>query len=200
MKYDTSPLRQIRSGAAPLGKDLMAECAKNFPQAIVIQGFGMTKTCGIISMEDDRKSLRNSGSVGTVVAGVECQIISVKTQKPLPPKHLGEIWARGANMMQGYFNNPQATRLTINKKGWVHTGDLGYFDEEGQLIVVDRLKELIKYKGFQSGENPPQTAKIHTSPATIVAKSMKKDGVAVVAVVGVNARRPRSEFFDFGFV
>lgn len=61
----------------------------------------MTETCGIISLENDRKGPRNTGSTGTVVAGVECQIVGVETQKPLPPKHLGEIWARGANMMQG---------------------------------------------------------------------------------------------------
>ncbi|KAI3847608.1 hypothetical protein MKX03_024393 [Papaver bracteatum] len=143
--YDLSSLNVLGSGAVPLGKDIMEKCASNLPQATIIQGYGLTETCGIVSFENPYEGVWNSGSTGLLVPGVESKIISIDTMNPLPPTQIGEIWVWGQNMMQGYLNYPE---LTIDNQGWVHTGDFGYFDEQGQLFVVDRIKELINYKGI----------------------------------------------------
>ncbi|XP_075521243.1 putative CoA ligase CCL7 [Primulina tabacum] len=149
-RYDVSCLREIGTGAAPLGKDVMEGCAKIFPQAALYQGYGMTETCGVISVESKKATTSShSGSTGVLDPGVEAQIIDIHAMKPLPPSKTGEIQIRGLNVMQGYFKNQKATSETIDDQGWLRTGDLGYFDEEGQLFVVDRIKELIKCNGFQ---------------------------------------------------
>lgn len=148
-KYDLSSLRWICSGAAPLGSDLMEEVSELFPNVEVVQGYGLTESCGIISLEHPKGGARQFGSTGYLMSGIQAKVISVDTSKPVPPNQKGELLFRGPNMMQGYFNNPEATKITLDQEGWLHTGDLGYFDEKGQLYVQDRIKELIKCKGFQ---------------------------------------------------
>ena len=79
----------------------------------------------------------------------ECMIVDLETGEPLGPNQKGEVCVRGPQVMMGYLNKPDATEQTIDADGWLHTGDIGYADEDGHFFIVDRAKELIKYKGFQ---------------------------------------------------
>ncbi|KAL3331961.1 hypothetical protein AABB24_032534 [Solanum stoloniferum] len=151
-KYDLSSIRMIMSGAAPMGKELEDTVRAKLPNAILGQGYGMTEAGPVLSMclafakqQFDVKS----GSCGTVVRNAEMKIIDTNTGTLLPRNHAGEICIRGDQIMKGYLNNPKATEETIDKEGWLHTGDIGYIDEDDQVFIVDRLKELIKYKGYQ---------------------------------------------------
>ena len=90
-----------------------------------------------------------SGACGTVVRNAEMKIVDPDTGDSLSRNQPGEICIRGHQIMKGYLNNPAATAETIDKDGWLHTGDIGLIDDDDELFIVDRLKELIKYKGFQ---------------------------------------------------
>jgi len=87
--------------------------------------------------------------VGYCLPNTECKIVDYATGSELGAKEEGEIWVRGPQVMKGYLGNPQATAEMIREEGWLRTGDIGYAEEDGRLFIVDRLKELIKYKGRQ---------------------------------------------------
>lgn len=151
-KYDISSIRIVMSGAAPLGKELEDALRARVPNATLAQGYGMTEAGPVLAMSLGFAKMPfsiKSGSCGTVVRNAEMKILEPETGISLPHNQAGEICIRGPQLMKGYLNDPEATEMTIDKDGWLHTGDVGYIDDDEELFIVDRVKELIKYKGFQ---------------------------------------------------
>jgi len=146
--YDLSALNVVFCGAAPLGPELSDACARRLG-CLVLQGYGMTETSPVTHVIPEDPGANKSGSIGPPIPQTECRVIDLESGEDAAPGELGEIWIRGPQVMQGYLNNPQATADTIDRDGWLRTGDIGYADEDAYFFIVDRLKELIKYKGFQ---------------------------------------------------
>ncbi len=146
-EYDLSALETIFCAAAPLGVELEAEAAARL-DCTVVQGYGLTETSPVTHLPIPDEP-RPAGSVGVALCNSECRIVDVQSGRDVGPNERGEIWVRGPNVMKGYLGAPEATAATITEDGWLRTGDIGSVDEAGYFYILDRLKELIKYKGFQ---------------------------------------------------
>jgi acyl-CoA synthetase (AMP-forming)/AMP-acid ligase II len=147
-KFNLSQLRTVTSGAAPLGADLEIACMKRLG-CTVLQGYGMTEVSAASHINPGDPARIRHGSVGFILPGMEVQVADVESGEPLAQGLPGEICMRGPNRMVGYWNNADATAATIDADGWLHSGDIGYVDEDGYWYVVDRVKELIKYNAYQ---------------------------------------------------
>lgn len=146
--YKLPNLKTIFSGAAPLGEELTRACMDRLG-CNVRQGYGMTETSPVTHSSPAPPHTVKFGSVGVPAPNTECMILDLESGAPLGPGERGEVCVRGPQIMTGYLNNPEATAQTIDSDGWLHTGDIGYADQDGHFFIVDRAKELIKYKGFQ---------------------------------------------------
>jgi acyl-CoA synthetase (AMP-forming)/AMP-acid ligase II len=146
--YDVSSLQYILSGAAPLGKELVMTVRERI-ECRVCQGYGLTETSPVTHWTPDLSSTDKSSSVGTLVPNTEAQIIDTTTGRALGYNEAGEILLRGPQVMLGYLYNLDATAATLDLNGWLHTGDVASVDEEGYFYIIDRLKELIKCRGYQ---------------------------------------------------
>jgi len=168
--YDLSSLRQISSGAAPLSAELAIECGERIG-CEVVQGYGMTELSPVSHCTPP--GMYKPGSVGVTVPNTEVSIVDPATQTSLGVDVDGEVWVRGPQVMKGYLNNDVATKDTIDDDGWLHSGDIGHIDADGHLFIVDRLKELIKFKGFQ------------VPPAELEALLLTHPQISDAAVIGL---------------
>jgi acyl-CoA synthetase (AMP-forming)/AMP-acid ligase II len=146
-QYNLSTLRLLHCGAAPLAPEIAEACSERLGCEIRF-GYGLTEVSPLSHSSLPSKPDKQ-GSVGYCLPNTECRIVDYDTGAELGPNQSGEIWIRGPQVMKGYLGNAQATAEMITGDGWLRTGDIGYSEEDGRLFVVDRLKELIKYKGRQ---------------------------------------------------
>ncbi|XP_044477449.1 4-coumarate--CoA ligase 2-like [Mangifera indica] len=180
-EFDLSSIRVVLSGAAPLGKDLEGALRSRVPQAILGQGYGMTEAGPVLSMclaFAKQPFPTKSGSCGTVVRNAELKVIDPETGCALPRNQPGEICIRGSQIMKGYLNDVEATASTIDVEGWLHTGDIGYVDDDDEVFIVDRVKEIIKFKGFQVPPAELEDLLINHSCIADAAVVPQKDEVA----------------------
>ncbi|KAG8388182.1 hypothetical protein BUALT_Bualt02G0099200 [Buddleja alternifolia] len=195
-KYDLSSVRTVMSGAAPLGKEVEDAVRINFigfnnedyftPK---IKGYGMTEAGPVLAMclafAKEPMAIK-SGACGTVVRNAEMKIVDTETGASLGRNQAGEICIRGDQIMKGYLNDPEATERTIDKEGWLHTGDIGFIDADDELFIVDRLKEIIKYKGFQVAPAEIEALLLnhpYISDAAVVSMKDEQAGEVPVAFV-----------------
>ncbi|MET9916055.1 4-coumarate--CoA ligase family protein [Streptomyces sp. NPDC006435] len=168
-RYDLSSLEYVVSAAAPLDAELAAACSKRLGLPPVRQAYGMTELSPGTHVVPLAAENPPPGTVGRLLPSTEMRIVPLSDSS----SGQGEILIRGPQVMKGYLGRPEATAEMIDADGWVHTGDIGHVDDDGWLFVVDRVKELIKYKGYQ------------VAPAELEALLLTHPSVADAAVIGV---------------
>ncbi|HSR27387.1 MAG TPA: 4-coumarate--CoA ligase family protein [Actinomycetes bacterium] len=169
-KYDLSALKSVFSGAAPLDASLERACTGRLG-CDVIQGWGLTETSPVVTTNYNTPQGPRPGSVGVPLPNTELRVVDPATGADVSRGETGELLVRGPQVMKGYLNTPEATAAMLDPDGWLHTGDLGTVDEHGYVFIVDRVKELIKYKGLQ------------VAPAELEAVLLSHPEVADAAVV-----------------
>ncbi|KAK9479636.1 hypothetical protein V1514DRAFT_304351 [Lipomyces japonicus] len=173
-------LRTIYCAAAPLSISLANAVQDRLGNGIVVsQGYGLTETSPATHLMPKTRPAEKMGSIGFLLRNIEARLID-EEGKDTPPGRPGELILKGPNIMMGYLNNPQANAVTLTD-GWLHTGDVASVDEDGYWYIVDRLKELIKSKGFQ------------VAPAELEAKLLTHPKVIDAAVIAHWSENEASE-------
>ncbi|XP_044489224.1 4-coumarate--CoA ligase-like 9 isoform X3 [Mangifera indica] len=147
--YELSKLEGLACGGAPLTLSVIKKFKKRLPQVQLAQGYGLTESTGRIFGTIGPEECQVIGATGKLAPNCEAKIVDPDTGIAQPPGKPGELWLRGSLIMKGYIGDEEATANILDSEGWLRTGDLCYIDSEGFLFYVDRIKEMIKYRGYQ---------------------------------------------------
>jgi long-chain acyl-CoA synthetase len=185
-EFDLGSLAFLGCGAAPLAPQTAAEIERRIPGVTVRQGYGLTETAALIATNP--VGHEKPGSVGVPIPGAEVRIVD-EDERALPAGEVGEICCRSPAVMRGYWRSPEATAETI-RDGWLHTGDVGYVDEDGYLFIVDRKKDVIIRGGFNVYPRDVEDALLEHPAVTgagVVGRPDERHGEEVVAFVSLSA-------------
>ncbi|CAG4957545.1 unnamed protein product [Colias eurytheme] len=171
LKYDLTSLNEVWCGAAPLSREIQSAITQRTGIQYIRQGYGLTEVTMACCV--DLTNGEKIGSCGTPAPGMKIKVVDIETGQKLGPNKEGELWIKSPLRMKGYMGDRAASDALIDRDGYVQTGDIGYYDNDGFFYIVDRLKELIKYKGFQ------------VAPAEIEALLLRMSGIADCGVVGL---------------
>ncbi len=171
--YDLSSVKTFFSGAAPLGAEL-ASAVETRLHCRVRQGYGLTETSPVTHLHPVESERVVVSSVGPMVPNSMCRLVDPESGLDVALGERGELWIHGPHVMKGYFNKPEATAACLSDDGWFRTGDVAVIDDQGWFTIVDRVKELIKYKGMQ------------VAPAELEAILLSHASIADAAVIPVS--------------
>ncbi|XP_046606172.1 luciferin 4-monooxygenase-like isoform X1 [Neodiprion virginianus] len=169
--HDLSSLNRFMYAGAPLSATSYEALVKHLPKAQITGAYGMTELGGYLAIQPTN-SRPDQGSCGKILENAQVKVIDPDSGRILGTGEKGELLLRTAFMINSYYKNPEATAKIIDKEGWIHSGDLGYYDENGNIFVIDRMKELIKYHDH------------HIYPSEIESLLLTHPRVKEVAVVG----------------
>ncbi|PSN34955.1 hypothetical protein C0J52_17628 [Blattella germanica] len=155
-KPECKSVQHIWTGAAPLSPKIqLLALEKLGGRAVLHHSYGLTETTfTMFTCIVENSSL---GTPGRLTPGMECKVIDINTGKTIGPNCRGELCFRGPLLMKEYIRNEEATKKTVDVDGWLQSGDLGYYNENGYFYIVDRLKEIIKYQGYQVSPSELET-------------------------------------------
>ncbi|GAM38660.1 hypothetical protein TCE0_033r09562 [Talaromyces pinophilus] len=179
-KYDLSSIRLFNSAAAPLPMELIKALRTKLGLSIR-QQYGMSECSPCTHSQTKQEGDEYPGAVGRLVSNMVAKYVPIAGEEVKPGRMEGELWVKGPNVFLGYLNNPTATNESFSEDGYYKTGDVGYEDAYGNFVITDRIKELIKYNGFQ------------VPPAELEALILGHPAVADVAVVGIPSGKAGSE-------